>query len=92
VRCMPAYPSFVLGQVYPHGVWVLLSGDVAISLLWRPRPPGYLVFANREQEAHRRERDPFPDGTPVFYLIVAMSSKINIGCVTFCRSTFSSQC
>src|SRR5882672_10708430 len=74
------YTSFVLGTVYPHGVWFyfpvtfVIKSTLAFLILL-----GISVFAIATRKLTGAREILFLTVPPVFYLIVAMSSKINIG-------------
>jgi len=74
------YTSFVLGTVYPHGVWFyfpvtfVIKSTLAFLVLL-----GISVFAIASRKLTGAREILFLTIPPAFYLIVAMSSKINIG-------------
>src|SRR5260370_14834353 len=75
-----AYTSFVLGRVYPHGVWFYFPIAFAIkSTLAFLILLGTSVFAIATRKLTGAREILFLTVPPVFYLMVAMSSKINIG-------------
>src|SRR5882762_1471594 len=75
-----AYTSFVLGTVYPHGVWFYFPVTFAIkSTLAFLILLGISIFAIATRKLTGAREILFLTVPPVFYLMVAMSSKINIG-------------
>ena len=74
------YTTFVLGTVYPHGVWFyfpvtfVIKSTLAFLVLL-----GISVFAIASRKLTGAREILFLTIPPAFYLIVAMSSKINIG-------------
>src|SRR5437867_5911608 len=75
-----AYTSFVLGTVYPHGVWFYFPVTFAIkSTLAFLILLGISIFAIATRKLTGEREILFLTIPPAFYLIVAMSSKINIG-------------
>ena len=74
------YTSFVLGTVYPHGVWFYFPITFAIkSTLAFLVLLGISIFAIATRKLTGAREILFLTIPPAFYLIVAMSSKINIG-------------
>jgi 4-amino-4-deoxy-L-arabinose transferase-like glycosyltransferase len=74
------YTSFVLGTVHPHGVWFYFPVTFAIkSTLALLILTVISVFAIATRKLTSVREILFLTVPPVFYLIVAMSSKINIG-------------
>src|SRR6266850_4101411 len=75
-----SYTTFMLGTVYPHGVWFyfpvtfVIKSTLAFLVLL-----GISVFAIATRKLTGAREILFLTVPPVFYLIVAMSSKINIG-------------
>jgi 4-amino-4-deoxy-L-arabinose transferase-like glycosyltransferase len=75
-----SYTSFVLGRVYPHGVWFYFPVAFAIkSTLAFLLLLGISVFAIATRKLTGAREILFLTVPPAFYLMVAMSSKINIG-------------
>ena len=75
-----AYTSFVLGRVYPHGVWFYFPVTFAIkSTLAFLVLLGISIFAIATRKLSGAREILFLTVPPAFYLMVAMSSKINIG-------------
>jgi 4-amino-4-deoxy-L-arabinose transferase-like glycosyltransferase len=74
------YTSFVLGTVYPHGVWFYFPITFAIkSTLPFLLLLGISIFAIATRKLTGAREILFLTVPPAFYLMVAMSSKINIG-------------
>src|SRR6266436_5859187 len=74
------YTSFVLGTVYPHGVWFYFPVTFAIkSTLAFLIMLGISVFAIATRKLTGARKILFLTVPPMFHLMVAMSSKINIG-------------
>jgi len=75
-----AYTTFVLGTVYPHGVWFyfpvtfVIKSTLAFLVLL-----GISVFAIASRKLTGTREILFLTVPPAFYLIVAMNSKMNIG-------------
>jgi hypothetical protein len=75
-----AYTTFVLGTVYPHGVWfyfpvtIVIKSTLAFLVLL-----GISVFAIASRKLTGAREILFLTVPPAFYLMVAMNSKINIG-------------
>jgi len=75
-----SYTSFVLGTVYPHGVWFyfpvtfVIKSTLAFLVLL-----GISVFAIASRKLTGAREILFLTVPPAFYLMVAMNSKINIG-------------
>jgi tetratricopeptide (TPR) repeat protein len=75
-----AYTSFVLGTVHPHGVWFyfpltfVIKSTLAFLVLL-----GISVFAIATRKLTGAREILFLTIPPAFHLLVAMSSKINIG-------------
>ena len=75
-----AYTSFVLGRVYPHGVWFYFPVAFAIkSTLAFLFLLGISVFAIATRKLTGAREILFLTVPPAFYLMVAMNSKMNIG-------------
>lgn len=75
-----AYTSFVLGRVYPHGVWFYFPVAFAIkSTLAFLVLLGISVFAIASRKLTGAREILFLTVPPAFYLMVAMNSKMNIG-------------
>lgn len=75
-----AYTSFVLGRVYPHGVWFYFPVAFAIkSTLAFLVLLGISVFAIATRKLTGAREILFLTVPPAFYLMVAMNSKMNIG-------------
>jgi dolichyl-phosphate-mannose-protein mannosyltransferase len=75
-----SYTSFVLGRVYPHGVWFYFPVTFAIkSTLAFLILLGISIFAIATRKLTGAREILFLTVPPLFYLMVAMSSKINIG-------------
>jgi Dolichyl-phosphate-mannose-protein mannosyltransferase len=74
------YTSFLLGKVYPHGVWFYFPAAFAIKstlpFLALPFVIAAAVVAGRLRGAREVLFLAIP---PVFHLLVAMSSRMNIG-------------
>ena len=74
------YTSFVLGTVYPHGVWFyfpvtfVIKSTLAFLVLL-----GISIFAIASRKLTGARELLFLTVPPAFYLMVAMNSKINIG-------------
>jgi 4-amino-4-deoxy-L-arabinose transferase-like glycosyltransferase len=74
------YTTFMLGTVYPHGVWFyfpvtfVIKSTLAFLVLL-----GISVFAIASRKLTGAREILFLTIPPAFYLIVAMNSKINIG-------------
>jgi 4-amino-4-deoxy-L-arabinose transferase-like glycosyltransferase len=74
------YTSFVLGTVYPHGVWFyfpvsfVIKSTLAFLVLLT-----ISIFAIATRKLTGAREILFLTVPPAFYLMVAMSSKINIG-------------
>ena len=74
------YTTFVLGTVYPHGVWFyfpvtfVIKSTLAFLVLL-----GISVFAIASRKLTGAREILFLTIPPAFYLMVAMNSKINIG-------------
>ncbi|MDX6559584.1 MAG: hypothetical protein QOF72_2633, partial [Blastocatellia bacterium] len=74
------YTSFVLGTVYPHGVWFYFPVTFAIkSTLAFLALTLISVFAIATRKLKGMREILFLTVPPAFYLMIAMSSKINIG-------------
>lgn len=75
-----AYTSFVLGTVYPHGVWFyfpvtfVIKSTLAFLVLL-----GVSIFAIASRKLTGAREILFLTVPPAFYLMVAMNSKMNIG-------------
>lgn len=75
-----AYTSFVLGKVYPHGVWFYFPVTFAIkSTLAFLLLLGISIFTIARGKLAGAREIFFLTIPPAFYLMVAMSSKMNIG-------------
>jgi 4-amino-4-deoxy-L-arabinose transferase-like glycosyltransferase len=75
-----SYTTFVLGTVYPHGVWFYFPVTFVIkSTLAFLVGLGIYVFAIANRKQTRAREILFLTVPPAFYLIVAMNSKMNIG-------------
>jgi len=74
------YTTFALGTIYPHGVWFyfpvtfVIKSTLAFLVLL-----GISVFAIASRKLTGAREILFLTVPPAFYLMVAMSSKINIG-------------
>jgi len=74
------YTTFVFGTIYPHGVWFyfpvafVIKSTLAFLVLL-----GISIFAIASRKLTGAKEILFLTVPPAFYLMVAMSSKINIG-------------
>jgi len=75
-----AYPAFLLGKVYPHGLWyyfpfvILIKTTLGLLLLI-----GLATFATVTGKLTRHRELFYALAPPVLYLAVAMMSGMNIG-------------
>ena len=75
-----AYPAFLLGKVYPHGLWyyfpfvILIKTTLGLLLLI-----GLATFATVTGKLTRHRELFYALAPPVIYLAVAMMSGMNIG-------------
>jgi hypothetical protein len=75
-----AYPTFLLGKVYPHGLWyyfplvILIKTTLGLLLLI-----GLATFATMTGKLTRHRELFYSLAPPVIYLAVAMMSGMNIG-------------
>ena len=75
-----SYTTFVIGTVYPHGVWFYFPVTFVIkSTLAFLIMLGISIFAIATRKLTGARKILFLTVPPVFYLMVAMGSKINIG-------------